>query len=419
MLQPPPIPYSTARIFTTSSFTYTVPVSQGPKFLRLHFYPDTDSIFNTKHSFFSVSCNGYSLLTNFSAFLAASYLANTFSDPGIDEPQAKHGWGDLVVGGDTGMYRSWDKDDDYIYGAAAGLRPVTNKSIMYTMETPNYTAPEEVYQTQRSMGKLSDTYNLTWILPVDSGFYYMIRLHFCNIIPQYNKSGKVVFRIFINNQTAEEKADPFNWIEGSGYPVFKDYIVFVKDTDGRLVRLQSPDKLYDAVGDRSPAQCNRFSLEEMKAATDEFNDNFVIGTGGFGKVYKGYMDNATTTVAIKRLESSSSRQVSCARPVIIAGLKDEQVSLVEWGMAWYQKGTLLEIIDPKLSGEIAPRCLKKFGDVASKCLHEEGSERPAMEEVVWRLEFALQLQKDAKKMDSTPDTMLRNLERSFPDHEKL
>ncbi|KAI3676448.1 hypothetical protein L1987_86057 [Smallanthus sonchifolius] len=437
----PPIPYSTARIFTTSSFTYMFPVSRGPKFLRLHFYPTTD----TEQSFFSVSCNGYSLLTNFSAFLAASYLANTFSDPGIDEPQVpafvkefliyvkdtqilnitftpspnsfafingieiismpenlyfnaktpkylnqytgpiidkgtaleniyrlNMGGGDLVVGGDTGMYRSWDKDDDYIYGAAAGLRPVTNKSIMYTMETPNYTAPEEVYQTQRSMGKLSDTYNLTWILPVDSGFYYMIRLHFCNIIPQYNKSGKVVFRIFINNQTAEEKADPFNWTEGSGYPVFKDYIVFVKDTDGRLVRLQSPDKLYDAVGDRSPAQCSRFSLEEMKAATDEFNDNFVIGNGGF--------------------------EVLCARPVIIAELGDEQASLAEWGKTCYGKGILLDIIDPKLGGEIAPECLRKFGDVASKCLHEEGSERPAMEEVVWRLEFALQLQEDAETM---------------------
>ncbi|KAJ0694536.1 putative non-specific serine/threonine protein kinase [Helianthus annuus] len=91
-------------------------------------------------------------------------------------------------------------------------------------------------------------------------------------------------------------------------------------------------------------------------------------------------------------------EVLCARPVIHAGLRDEQVSLAEWGKTYHQKGTLIEIIDPKISGEIASWCLRKLGEVASKCLQEEGSERPAMEEVVWRLEFALQLQEDAEIM---------------------
>ncbi|XP_076912230.1 receptor-like protein kinase FERONIA [Bidens hawaiensis] len=138
----------------------------------------------------------------------------------------------LSVQDDTGMYRSWVQDSNYIYGAAVGLTPLYQNPIMYTKQTPNYTAPEEVYQTQRSMGVLSDKYNLTWILPVDSGFYYMLRLHFCNIIPQYTKASQVIFRIFINNQTAEQEADVFYWTKGSGYPVFKDYIVFVNDPDG-------------------------------------------------------------------------------------------------------------------------------------------------------------------------------------------
>uniref|UniRef100_A0A251SB64 RING-type E3 ubiquitin transferase n=1 Tax=Helianthus annuus TaxID=4232 RepID=A0A251SB64_HELAN len=54
-------------------------------------------------------------------------------------------------------------------------------------------------------------------------------------------------------------------------------------------------------------RCRRFTLQEIKMATDEFNDNCSIGSGGFGKVYKGYMDNATTIVAIKRLNPSSSQ----------------------------------------------------------------------------------------------------------------
>ncbi|KAI7735878.1 hypothetical protein M8C21_032295 [Ambrosia artemisiifolia] len=105
---------------------------------------------------------------------------------------------------DTGMHRSWDQDDNYIYGASMET-PIFHNQIKYSMETPNYTAPEPVYQTQRNMSKLSQDYNLTWMLPVDSGFYYMLRLHFCNIIPQYTK------------KAAEEAADLFNWTQGSGW----------------------------------------------------------------------------------------------------------------------------------------------------------------------------------------------------------
>nr|DAD45013.1 TPA_asm: hypothetical protein HUJ06_003243 [Nelumbo nucifera] len=51
--------------------------------------------------------------------------------------------------------------------------------------------------------------------------------------------------------------------------------------------------------------CGRFSLAEIKAATDNFNETRLTGVGGFGSVYRGYIiDNAngvaSTTIAIKR-----------------------------------------------------------------------------------------------------------------------
>ncbi|KAI3500653.1 hypothetical protein L1887_36477 [Cichorium endivia] len=297
----PEIPYSTARIFNTSSFTYTFPVTSGPKFLRLYFYPATYSHHNPNQSFFSVVSNGYSLLSNFSAFLTASYLGTilqgsppvphfvkefviyvndtqtinvTFTPspnsyafingieivslpenlyhkskslkyvgqktgPVITEDTAFEKFYRLNVGGgqisatnDTGIYRSWDQDEQYVSPETSiGLTPVNKTPIVYTDATPNYTAPELVYATQRSMGNRSRLYNLRWLLPVDSGFYYKLRLHFCNIIPQYKKPGDVVFRIFINNQTAEEYADVLFWSRGTGLPVFRDYIVFMSDID--------------------------------------------------------------------------------------------------------------------------------------------------------------------------------------------
>ncbi|KAJ9173163.1 hypothetical protein P3X46_016327 [Hevea brasiliensis] len=67
------VPYMTARIFQ-SQFTYTFPVSPGPKFVRLYFYPATYSNLDISKSCFSLSANTYTLLNNFSAFLTVSAM---------------------------------------------------------------------------------------------------------------------------------------------------------------------------------------------------------------------------------------------------------------------------------------------------------------------------------------------------------
>ncbi|GKD13144.1 mitogen-activated protein kinase, conserved site-containing protein, partial [Tanacetum coccineum] len=54
--------------------------------------------------------------------------------------------------------------------------------------------------------------------------------------------------------------------------------------------------------------CPHFPFTEIQTATQDFNEKLLIGQGGFGKVYKGTMKNATRTiVAIKRLDSSSAQ----------------------------------------------------------------------------------------------------------------
>jgi len=48
--------------------------------------------------------------------------------------------------------------------------------------------------------------------------------------------------------------------------------------------------------------CHQFSLAEMKIATNNFDDKLLVGEGGFGRVYKGFIDDCNRTVAIKRLK---------------------------------------------------------------------------------------------------------------------
>ncbi|KAH6791920.1 Malectin/receptor-like protein kinase family protein [Perilla frutescens var. hirtella] len=719
------VPYQTARVIH-SPFTYTFPVSTGQKFLRLYFYPDVYSGHNTSQSLFSVTANGFTLFSNFSAFL---FSKNTSQDSFIKEfvvsvggtqridltfsPNSnsfafvngieivsmpdtlyfqgkaiKHADGVFYLRNDTalenlyrlnvgggnvdirddsgptqGMFRAWSPDNDYIFGADLGYSPHLDVQIKYSEGTPPYTAPEMVYTSARAMGNTS--LSLEWFFPVDSGFYYLLRLHFCEFTLDVRAQNQRVFTININNETKELDFDVVYFAGGPDIPMFRDYITWVPDDgrrgkqDLRLSLYPYPDaspkylsallnglemfKLSDAsrslaganpqltvdssppripppknksggsnsviyavigsvagvlavvaavsflilrrrrkvkdsgtsvtksswvpisTGSRSTARtsgsgvslpsdlCRYFSIDEIKTATRNFDDNFVIGRGGFGNVYKGLIDNAATTVAIKRLNPSSSQgarefiteidmlsklrhlhlvsligycddngemvlvydymahgtlrdhlyntensaltwkqrlqiclgaakgldylhtgtkhsiihrdvkstnilldekwvakvsdfglskvgpaagglthvstvvkgsfgyvdpeyyrrqqltnksdvysfgvvlfEVLCARPPIIPSLPREQVNLAEWAKFCFRKGTLEQILDSNLKGQIAPECLSKFAETAVACLKDNGIDRPSMNDVVWSLEFAMQLQVSAE-----------------------
>ncbi|KAJ6812509.1 putative receptor-like protein kinase FERONIA [Iris pallida] len=293
----PQVPYLTARVFT-SPFTYSFPLGPGRKFLRLHFYPSSYSDLDPAKALFSVSAGPATLLANFSAYQTAQalnfdYLVREYSvnvsTPTLNltfTPSANHsdsyafvngveilsvpdvfGTGTpmlvngatptpftvdpdwalqtvyrLNVGGqaisptaDSGLFRSWDDDSPYIYGAAFGVTysADNNVTIEYPPSLPDYIAPSDVYSTARSMGRdavVNTNYNLTWILSVDGGFYYLLRLHFCEIQYPITKPNMRVFNIYVNNQTAQEGADVILWSGGIGIPYYVDYVVITTGT---------------------------------------------------------------------------------------------------------------------------------------------------------------------------------------------
>ncbi|KAH0756609.1 hypothetical protein KY290_026879 [Solanum tuberosum] len=284
------VPYTTGARIMRSQFTYTFRVTPGTIFLRLYFYPANYSGFDKAESFFSVTANHLTLLSNFSAFLTVSassrkqvqkeYVINvdetqilklTFSPSpnsyafvnGIEilsMPTDLYIHGDvklagntnpyninnstaletlyrLNVGGyfvgsteDTGMYRVWDSDDAFVVGYGYQTPHFDDASITYTPKTPAYTAPTIVYTTSRTMANYSP--GLDWEFPLNSGFYYLFRLHFCEIQPEVKEINDRSFSISIGNQTAEREADVIQWSEGWRIPVYKDYVVNVRNQDG-------------------------------------------------------------------------------------------------------------------------------------------------------------------------------------------
>ncbi|XP_062216001.1 receptor-like protein kinase HERK 1 [Phragmites australis] len=99
-------------------------------------------------------------------------------------------------------------------------------------------------------------------------------------------------------------------------------------------------------------------------------------------------------------------EVLCARPVIDPTLPREKVNLAEWATQRLKSGELDSIVDQRIAGTIQPDSLKKFADTAEKCLAEYGVERPTMGDVLWCLEFALQLQEASPDSSGTDNMRL-------------
>ncbi|KAK2970673.1 hypothetical protein RJ640_000612, partial [Escallonia rubra] len=99
---------------------------------------------------------------------------------------------------------------------------------------------------------------------------------------------------------------------GRGNVVATGVIVVITILNIIVYKLRQLQEAYVCVESKSSStsqedQCRCFSLAEIRSATSNFDNALVIGKGGFGRVYKGLMDNGANTVAIKRLNSKSKQ----------------------------------------------------------------------------------------------------------------
>jgi serine/threonine protein kinase len=94
-------------------------------------------------------------------------------------------------------------------------------------------------------------------------------------------------------------------------------------------------------------------------------------------------------------------EVLCARKAMNQRLQEEQRNLASWARKCIERGTISQIIDPYLSNKMVPECLKVYVELAESCIRDQGIHRPTMNDVMEKLEFALELQENADKAKDT------------------
>ncbi|KAM0031069.1 putative protein kinase RLK-Pelle-CrRLK1L-1 family [Helianthus debilis subsp. tardiflorus] len=72
--------------------------------------------------------------------------------------------------------------------------------------------------------------------------------------------------------------------------------------------------------------------------------------------------------------------------------EEDECSLVRWAQRCVKERKLDQIVDSNIKGTISAKCLKRFAQIADRCVHNDPKERPSMTEVVASLQALSVLQ---------------------------
>ncbi|KAG6385858.1 hypothetical protein SASPL_154741 [Salvia splendens] len=132
-----------------------------------------------------------------------------------------------------------------------------------------------------------------------------------------------------------------------------------------------------------------YSFSDLKNATRSFKSDMVLGVGGFGTVYKGWVDE-------KSLQPSKQ---GTGMMVAIKKLNPQSMQ----GFEEWQKRKLKSIMDARLQGQYSSKAAAQAAQLTLRCLEQEPRKRPPMKEVAEVLEqiAAMEKPKVSKSSRST------------------
>nr|GMD61319.1 Protein kinase [Ipomoea batatas] len=163
-----------------------------------------------------------------------------------------------------------------------------------------------------------------------------------------------------------------------------------------------------------------FTFADLKMATRDFRLDSVLGEGGFGPVFKGWIDKNSLSpakpgtglvIAVKRLNRgglqghsewlighlSAKSDVYSFGVVLLEMLSGRRVidynrpcgehNLVEWAKPYLaNKRKVSRVLDNRLEGQYTLEVSQKVANLALQCLSKDPRFRPTMDDVVKELE---------------------------------
>ncbi|KAL8239522.1 hypothetical protein R6Q59_016089 [Mikania micrantha] len=103
----------------------------------------------------------------------------------------------------------------------------------------------------------------------------------------------------------------------------------------------------------------QFCYNELAQSTSDFAENNKLGEGGFGRVYKGFLRDSNTYIAVKRVSKSSKQGIEeyASEVRIVSQLRHKNlVQLIGW---CHEKGELLLVYDYMENGSLDSHLFKE------------------------------------------------------------
>ncbi|CAD6203741.1 unnamed protein product [Miscanthus lutarioriparius] len=159
------------------------------------------------------------------------------------------------------------------------------------------------------------------------------------------------------------------------------------DKDGSVKQQQGGGEM------AGPLQLHSFGLGELRGVTHDFSSSFLLGEGGFGAVYKGFVDAGMRPGISATLPWGTRLKLLTGRRAMehVRGRTahaEQQVKLVDWTRPYLNGGSrrLRCIMDQRLAGHYSVKGARAVAQLAVQCTAQQPRDRPRMVAVVEALE---------------------------------